>query len=185
MSLYSSMLATSARDWPQNSKCIEAAHVGAGPVARGTVAGERPARDPTRSILDYRLYCEWASVHCIPWHFRSSLYNQFHHGKFSNQLRSHIRHISAKHATTEDPDPQHKNVCIWAWVVGGHAIIIAYVWFNHRVTLQNVYGFNQHAYDEHFSARAQNTGSCLCEGSNETTTVVVKITTGLSTHCRS
>ena len=46
------------------------------------------------------------------------------------------------------------------FVVGGHTIITAYV------------RFNQHTYDEHSSARAQNTGSCLCEGSNDTTTVV-------------
>ena len=43
----------------------------------------------------------------------------------------------------------------------------------------NCVRFNQHTYDEHSSARAQNTGSCL---SNETMTVVVKITTSLSTH---
>ena len=44
-----------------------------------------------------------------------------------------------------------------------------------RVTCLSVAGWPQYTYDEHSGARGQITGSCLSDGSNDTTTVVVKI----------
>ena len=161
-----------------NSKCIEAAHVctagGAGRpgyvVASACLGKDNSPPSPGSEQEHIRLDCTVNELVCIA--YRGIIDLRFTTIFIMANFQLNYVLISVTSASNMQLQKiQIHSTKMYAYgpgkSVGGHTIIFAYV------------RFNQHAYDEHFIARARKTPEVVCV---RTMTVVVKITTSLSTH---